>query len=599
LTPAAVRASRWLLPVSDPALVAGLARELRIGMPAARVLFSRGYRDAAAARRFLSPELGDLHDPFLLRDMDAAVERLLRAISEREKILLYGDYDVDGTSAVVVLKKAIDLAGGSVDFFVPHRLRDGYGMRPEAIDRAAADGVKLVVSVDTGIRAGAVVEHARGLGIDVIVTDHHLPEATLPPAVAVINPNRRDCEYPEKNLCGAAVAFKIVQALFARMGWPSSRVQALCESFLKLVAVATVADVVPLTGENRVIVKRGLNGFHTVRNPGLRALLHVAGFQAGDCPSAGQVAFRIAPRINAAGRMADAIDVIEMFLTDDSARALELAAKLHDLNRERQDTEADIVRRINEECERVAVTDAEAALVFSGAGWHKGVVGIVASRIVERYHRPVFVLCEDEETGLAQGSGRSIPAFHLLEALESMRDLFMKFGGHKQAAGVTLRRERVQEFRERFNRYTAERLTADDFRPAIEFDAEIDLAELNDDSACDVLRLAPFGCGNPAPLFALRAAELAGPPQVREKLVKVAVRQGGRTMFFKSWNNHSRWQELAPGTALDLAVCIEDDTYGASRGLPGWSAAIKDFRIAHADVESRPSAASTYQCEKT
>jgi single-stranded-DNA-specific exonuclease len=568
------------LPAAEPDLVAALSRELRIGMPAERVLISRGYRDAAAARRFLSPELGDLHDPFLLRGMDAAVERLLRAIAGREKILLYGDYDVDGTSAVVILKKAIDLAGGSVDFFVPHRMRDGYGMRPEAIDRAATDGVKLVVSVDTGIRAGAVVEHARGLGIDVIVTDHHLPEATLPPAVAVINPNRRDCDYPEKNLCGAAVAFKIVQALFARMGWEAARVQSLCESFLKLVAVATVADVVPLTGENRVIVKRGLEGFHTVRNPGLRALLQVAGFQAGDCPSAGQVAFRIAPRINAAGRMADAVDVIEMFLTTDPARAQTLASQLHDLNRERQDTEADIVRRIDEECERTAITDANTALVFSGIGWHKGVVGIVASRVVERYHRPVFVLCEDEETGLAQGSGRSIPGFHLLEALESMPELFVKFGGHKQAAGVTLSRDRVQEFRERFSRYAAERLTPEDFRPAIEFDAEIELEELNDDSARDVLRLAPFGCGNPAPLFAVHGAEVAGPPQVRERLVKVAIRQGRRTMFFKSWNNQAPWQELAPGTRLDVAVCIEDDTYGASRGLPGWCGVIKDFRVA-------------------
>ena len=569
---------RWLLRQADADPITSLARELNLQLPAARVLWSRGYRDSASAIRFLKPQLGDMHDPFLLKDMDRAVKRLCAAIAAREKILLYGDYDVDGTTSIVILKKALDLTGVPVDFFVPHRTRDGYGMRTEVIDRAGAEGVKLVISVDTGIRAGAVVAHAREAGIDVIVTDHHLPETELPPAVAVINPNRPDCGYPEKNLCGAGVTFKLVQAMMSALEWPAERSQKLAESFIKMVAVATVADVVPLTGENRVIVKRGLDGFQTVRNPGLRALLRVAGFQDGDCPSAGQIAFRIAPRINAAGRMANASDVVEMFLTADAGRAQSLATQLHELNKDRQETEADIVARIEEECVRVPVTNSDAALVFSGVGWHRGVVGIVASRIVERYHRPAFVISEDAATGMAHGSGRSIPQFHLLDALESMPDVFHKFGGHKQAAGVTLSSMSVAEFRERLNRYASQLLTVDDFQATIEIDAALNLSELNDVSVAQVLSLAPFGCGNPAPSFAVLDAELAGPVAAGEKLVRIPIRQSGRTLFLKSWNSAERWQEFKPGAHIDLAICLEEDSYSAARGYPGWCAIVKDFR---------------------
>src|SRR3984885_11788796 len=296
----------WSVAPSDPSAVSALARALNLAPPAARVLWARGYRDVLEARRFFAPSLDDLHDPYLLKGMSEAVERVHRAIKQNEPILLYGDYDVDGTSSVVILKKGIELLGGQVTFHVPHRLRDGYGMRSDVVEDAASKGVKLIVSVDTGIRAGEVVRTASGLGIDVIVTDHHLPEAELPPALAVLNPNRRDCAYPEKNLCGAGVALKLAEAVMSALGWERPRRERLVDSLLKLVAIATVADVVPLTGENRVIVKRGLSGLDRVANPGLRALLDVAGIEAGTSPSARQVAFQIAPRINAAGRMASA-----------------------------------------------------------------------------------------------------------------------------------------------------------------------------------------------------------------------------------------------------------------------------------------------------
>lgn len=383
---------RWHIAGRSPGAAEALASALKIYPPAARVLCARGISDPESARKFLNPTLRDLHDPYLLAGMSEAVPRLLRAIERKESILLYGDYDVDGTSAVVILKKGLDLLGGIASFHVPHRLRDGYGMKPEVVEEAAGRGVKLIVSVDTGIRANDVVRHASAFGIDVIVTDHHLPEAELPPAVAVLNPNRPDCPYPEKNLCGAGVALKLMDALIAASGWDTARRERLIASLLKLVAIATVADVVPLVGENRAIVKIGLSGLRQVKNAGLRALLDVSGWNEGESPTAGQVAFRVAPRINAAGRMASASDVIEMFLTEDESRAKALAAQLHDLNQDRQQTEQEIARAIFEQCIEQPVTDRDAALVFAGEGWHRGVVGIVASRVVERFHRPAFVL---------------------------------------------------------------------------------------------------------------------------------------------------------------------------------------------------------------
>jgi len=331
--------ARWLIPETKPQEAETLAAALGIGLPAARVLIARDLRDPGAARRFLRPSLADLHAPGELRGLPEAVARLRCAILQHQPILIYGDYDVDGTTSVVILKKAIELAGGAASFFVPHRLRDGYGMRSDVVEKAAADGVKLIISVDTGIRAAEVVRRANELAIDVIITDHHLPEAELPPALAVLNPNRPDCGYPDKNLCGVGVAFKLVQALLASLDWPAEKLRRVTESFLKLVAIGTVADVVPLMGENRIIVKHGLSGMGQVRNPGLRALLDVSGFTNGRLPSAMDVAFRIAPRINAAGRMDTANAVIEMFITDDPERARVLAQQLHTLNTERQQAE--------------------------------------------------------------------------------------------------------------------------------------------------------------------------------------------------------------------------------------------------------------------
>jgi single-stranded-DNA-specific exonuclease len=578
-------AARWILPPVCGEAVLSIQSSLGLQRLAAAVLVSRGFSDVSTASEFLRPSLASLHDPLLMLQMETAATRLLRAVQMREPILIYGDYDVDGTSSIIVLKKAIEILGGQADFHVPHRLTEGYGMRADVVERAAQSGIRLIVSVDTGIRAHEVVRHANAMGIDVIVTDHHLPQSELPPALAVLNPNRPDCKYPDKNLCGAGVTFKLVEALLARSGLPQARQSALLDSFLKPVAIATVADIVPLTGENRVIVHRGLSGLRDVRNLGLRALLLVAGFDEGESPSAHQVAFRLAPRINAAGRMATARDVIELFLTQDALRARELAEQLDALNRERQQVETDIVEAILKQCENTGFDYSSSAAVFAAAGWHLGVLGIVASRLVERFCRPVFVLSEaiesvGAEEGCLSGSGRSIPAFHLLEALESMPHLFERFGGHRQAAGLTLHPGQLEEFRRRFNQFAAATLKADDFRPEYVVDAEADLSELTDGCVRDVLTLGPFGFGNPAPIFYTSQVEVAGPFKAFKggKHLSVPLRQQRRTLFCKAWNFGDRAALFEPGAKLDVLFQLEDDPSSRKRGYGSWCVSLKDAR---------------------
>ena len=581
-------AARWTLPNPDSSLVETLRQSLGVNRVVAAVLVHRGYAEPAAAREFLSSKLTALENPFQMRDMEQALTRLTQAINQREPILLYGDYDVDGTSSIVVLKKAIEILGGSADFFIPHRLKDGYGMRNDVIERAAEAGVRLIVSVDTGIRANDVVRHAKERGIDVIVTDHHLPDTELPPAVAVLNPNRPDCTYPNKNLCGAGVTFKLVQAMLSRSTLTPERQAALLDSFLKPVAIATVADIVPLIGENRVIVRRGLSGLRQVRNPGLRALLAVAGFDDGETPSAHQVAFRLAPRINAAGRMASASDVIELFLTGDESRARDLAEQLDSLNRERQLVETEIVETILQQCEEnSSLAYDKTALVFSGPGWHPGVLGIVASRLVERFSRPVFVLSDALNIDASEGphlggSGRSIPAFHLLEALESMPHLFRKFGGHRQAAGLTLPAENLEEFQSRFHLFATTKLTQDDLRPTYSVDAHLAFRELSEECIQQIFSLGPFGFGNATPTFCALAAEVAGPPKVLKegKHFSVPLRHEGRMLFAKAWNFGNRQDLLQPGTKLDVLFQVEDDPFARKRGYASWCLSLKDIRPA-------------------
>ena len=453
--------------------VESLAQASGLPLTLAKILWCRGLRNDAAIRAFLHPAPGLLHDPLRMLGMKAALDRLRDALLWGEPILIYGDYDVDGTVATVLLKTALERAAASlavaadIRYHIPHRIREGYGMRETRIADAAAEGVRLVVSVDTGIRAFAAAEEAARCGLDLIVTDHHLPDATagIPHAIAVLNPNQPGCEYPCKELCGAGVAFKLAQALLESSARDEAELNRLREktlpSFLKLLAIATVADSVPLTDENRVIAALGLQALRQPAQSGLRTLMQLAGIDLSRPITATDVGFRLGPRINAAGRMDIASDVVELFLSRDPEAARLLAEKLHALNDDRRATEARALTEIEARLEALQREGLPSCLVLDDtpdAPWHRGVIGILASRVVERTGRPALVLTHD--AGEAHGSGRSVPGFHLLDALtaahgEQKDPLFLRFGGHAHAAGFALRSEGVPVLRERMEKHAA------------------------------------------------------------------------------------------------------------------------------------------------
>ena len=567
---------RWEYRQFAPAEADRLQSEHGISRLLAVLLVQRGISDPEQAGRFLQPSLSHLHDPYLMQGMRPAVERLQRAIANQERILIYGDYDVDGTTSVVILGKAIELAGGEADFHVPHRVKEGYGMRAEVIEQASRDQVRLLISVDTGIRESGVVDRANELGIDCIITDHHLPEAAVPQALAVLNPNQPGCGYPDKNLCGVGVAFKLAQALLASLEWPPARLERVLESMLKIVAIGTIADVVPLLGENRVFSRIGLAGLREPRNVGLQALLRVADFSPAKLPSAGDVAFRVAPRINAAGRMDTARDVIELFTTPDADRAAAIAQKLNGLNSDRQRTEQQIASEIIERLREIPPPSATPFIVEAGEDWHAGVIGIVASRIVERFHRPALVLSCNSDEGLATGSGRSIRAFHLLEALESAADLFVRFGGHRQAVGCTLEIDRIDELRQRLNSHAGKVLKADDFIPTLQLDAELPFRSIHDQTMAELAQLAPHGLANPSPRFSTPNVRLVADPRIiKEKHLKLRVENESMSFDAIGWRMAERADGLRRDTRLDAAYTIEADTYHG-----GWQLVLEDFREA-------------------
>jgi single-stranded-DNA-specific exonuclease len=554
---------RWLLRKADPQLVRRLALENNLPPWLARLLAVRGINNGEPAQKFLTPSLQDLHSPYLLTGLRAAVERLWAAIERGETVLIYGDYDVDGTTAVVILKTALELCGGKVDYHVPHRIREGYGMRDEVIEQAADRGIRLIISVDTGIRAFAAGETAARRGIDLIVTDHHLPQADgVPKALAVVNPNQQGCEYPCKSLCGAGVAFKIAQALLVESGR-----ERLLPSFLKMVAIATIADAVPLVDENRVFAKLGLDGLRRPVNAGLKALLSNCQLDGQRPLTASDIAFRVAPRLNAAGRMDIAERVIQLFTERDARKAAEMAMQLNQLNGDRQQEEQRIVEEILGKVDSSPELKDAYCLVIEGEGWHRGVIGICATRVVERYHRPALVFsCENGE---AHGSGRSIPAFHLLEALESCPELFTRFGGHSHAVGCALPTERIPELRSRLDGFARQRLTPEDFIPELPYDAELSLEEVRHDFWLALQRLEPFGVGNQQPTFVVRNAKLLQPARIlKDKHIKLRAisadfnRNGGqfhRAQEIVGWRMVERTaaDPLLAGDVLDLAFTVD------------------------------------------
>ncbi|MGH9325843.1 MAG: single-stranded-DNA-specific exonuclease RecJ [Terriglobia bacterium] len=567
-------AMRWVFPEADRAAVDTLRKELGIPSLAARVLALRGYADPASAAAFLLPALGQLLDPFLMRDVRAAVERLKQAIRRKEKVLIYGDYDVDGTMAAVVLLTALRSLGATVEAHIPDRHADGYGMRARVMERAAQEGFRVVISVDNGIREHEALSRAQELGIDCIVTDHHLPGPAIPPAIAILNPHQPHCSYPDKNLSGVGVAFKLAQALLG-----TSLSDKALRSYLKLVAIGSIADVVPLRGENRTMAHFGLAGLsesaglRAPRSPGqtgLRALLAVAGLD-GKPVSAGDVAFRIAPRLNAAGRMLNARDVIDLFTQCDPTQTQEIAGRLEMLNRRRQSLEEAILAEIAARAERATPIDNRYSLVFCEKAWHRGVIGIVAQRLVDLYHRPTLVIAVED--GVGYGSGRSIAGFHLFNALSQAKELFTRFGGHASAAGFTLPALNVPQLEEALERHARSTLTAADLEPSLRIDAVISLREITWELFRHLREFEPFGFGNPAPVFAAKV-EFCRPSRVfKEKHLKTTVREAGRSFEVVGWGMAKRAPQLA-GQG-EIAFTLAENNY---RGETSLELVLKDVR---------------------
>jgi len=491
----------------DSASIGALVNELSLPEPIASILARRGF-DVAGAKAFLRPQLGNLHDPWSMADMEKAVSRVSAAIDSGEPILVHGDYDVDGVCGTTLLTRALRELGADVEPFVPNRLEHGYDFGPAGLEAAVRMRRGLVVTCDCGIMAHATIAAARDAGIDVVVSDHHTPPEELPPAVAVLNPHRSDCAYPEKVLCGAGVGFKLLHALFESRG---HKVDDLFK-YLDLVAIPTVADLVPLTGENRILTRFGLKVLQKTPNPGLRALLNVSGLKPDRPINAGQIAFVIGPRLNAVGRMGEAMRGVRLLLTDDDAEAGGIAAIVDEENRLRREEDKATLAQAIEMLEGTFDPDNDYAIVLAAQGWHPGVIGIVASRVLEEYYRPTFLIALDGDQG--KGSGRSIPGFHLYEALQACEAHLDQFGGHKAAAGLRIRADRVDAFRETLNAVARERLTPDDLRPRLRIDQELDVSEVSAELWRFLAHFGPFGQGNPKPVFLARDVRLEAPPQV-------------------------------------------------------------------------------------
>lgn len=511
-----MKAKRWNVRRQDAEAAASLARVLGVSPILAALLINRGYGDERAARAFLSPSYDQLHEPYLMLGMREAVARLKHAIQTNEPVLIYGDYDVDGTTGTAILLRALKLLGAKTGFHIPHRFTEGYGIQQPALERAFAEGYKLVVSVDCGIRAHEPLYWARDKGLDVIITDHHLPDEDegAPPAFAVLNPNQEGCEYPDKHLAGVGVAFKLVHALFREYGR-----EAQVAAFMKVVAIGTVADVAKLVGENRTIVSIGLKDLARSANPGLKALMDVAGCGDGKGMTAYDLGFRLGPRINAAGRMDAARAVVELFDTRDYLEARRLAEHLDARNEERKTVQQQIIDLAL--AELGDSTEAKVA-VIQGAGWHRGVIGIAASKIAERINRPCVVFSIDGD--VAHGSGRSIEAYHLLNGLTACADLFEKFGGHSHAAGITIRPERIAEFRRRLNEHAAACLTEEDLEHSVTIDMELPAEQVTFQLARELQALEPFGAGNARPVFVTRNLRcLSEPMTLKDKHLKLRL----------------------------------------------------------------------------
>ncbi len=556
---------RWVIQKHDAVKVNALADELNVAPIVAALLIARGYGDGESAYQFLNPSTDQLHEPFRLKGMKEAVERILRAIELKEKILIWGDYDVDGTTGTALLRKTLSMLGAETGFHVPHRFTEGYGLNIPALENAKHEAFSLAITVDCGTRSFEPIAWAQENGLDVIVTDHHLSDEVRgnPAAFAMVNPNQTACEYPDKDLAGVGVAFKLAHALLREKNR-----EELIPGFLKVAAIGTIADIMNLTGENRAIVALGLKDLTRTKNLGLRALMDVS-----DCHSemtVYDIGFRIAPRINAAGRMDAAKVIVELLECGDFDAARKMADILNTRNRDRQQVQKEITElALREYVEKGGSLSQSHVAVVAGEGWHRGVIGLAASKIAERVHRPSVVI--SLENGVGHGSARSIKNYHLLKGLESCADLFEQFGGHAAAAGLKIKEENVALLRGRLNQHAMENLTAEDLIPEVRIDALVTSKTLSIELVRQLKVMEPFGQGNPRPVFVTRDLMLIDEPLImKERHLKLRLKDAENRKFEAVWWNGVELAEekhLRPNAKLEIAYSPEINTWNGNSRL--------------------------------
>ncbi len=545
--------------VQDAAAAAQLAADIGIHPALGSLLLERGIRDAAAARRFFHPQLSELHDPFLMNDMQTAVERINKALAGKERILVYGDYDVDGCTAVALVYKFLRQFCSNIDYYIPDRYEEGYGISKKGIDFAAATGVRLIIVLDCGIKAVEEIAYAKSLGVDFIICDHHVPDSELPEAVAILNPKRTDNRYPDTNLSGCGVGFKLMQAFAQSNGIAQGRLVPL----LDLCVVSIASDIVPITGENRILAYHGLRSLNTNPGTGLRAIIEVCGLGDREL-TMNDIIFKIGPRINASGRMQSGGEAVALLVENDFAEAMEQAERINLYNEARKDLDRQMTEEAVELVRGLPGLDDRRAVVIYNEEWHKGIIGIVASRLTEQYYRPAVVLTRSED--MATGSARSVSGFDVYKAVQSCEDLLENFGGHTYAAGLSMKVENVPEFSRRFEAYVAEHIKDEQTQATLDVDAVLDFKDVNFDFYRQLKRFAPFGPGNERPVFCTfrvydyGTSKVVGRGQEHIKL-ELVDNKSNTVMNGIAFGQSSQARLIKTKQAFDIVYSIEENTH--------------------------------------
>ncbi len=563
---------RWIIRETPVEKARQLAEQIKIHPVLCNILAQRGVYDYEAAKAYFRPRLADLHDPMLMKDMDKALTRLKQAFSRREKILVFGDYDVDGTTAVALMFQFLQkiYIPQQVYYYVPHRYREGYGVSKQGIDFAQKNGIQLIIALDCGIKSASLVDYARSLNIDFIICDHHLPDKELPDAVAILNPKQADCPYPYKELCGCGIGFKLISALAKRLEMPE--LSYYC--YLDLVATAIAADIVPITGENRILAYYGIKQANEHPSAGIKALIQLSGFQKGII-HVNTLVFVIAPRINAAGRMDDARKAVQLFIEQDYEQALKLAELLHNDNDDRKEADSSMTEQALSIIDSdPQLTERYSTVVFQ-PDWHKGVVGIVASRLIEKYYRPTVVLTQSGK--IVAGSARSVPGFNLYEAVHECREHLLGYGGHFAAAGMTMLPEQVASFSIRFEEVVRSRIDPEQLIPVINIDAELNIADVKPGFYNIICQMEPFGPDNLRPVFICRnLADTGYSRVVKEQHIRFSLRQGNSTIGGIGFQMADKFPLLLQKAPVDIVFTIDENEWNGEKSL---QLKVIDFRL--------------------